>query len=337
MRLVLCLDGTWALPDAVHPTNVVKLARNAVNDYQTQMVYYDQGLGTEGGRVERTLGGTSGLGIKRNIEEAYRFLIDNYRPGAHIYLFGYSRGAYTARSLAGLIDKCGILAPEHRDRVDQVLRYYTDRRSPDTKTMAAFRDRYAVSREVYFIGVFDTVGALGIPAGFVGRRISEWRNEFHDTDLSPLVSHAYHALALDERREAFNPTFWTLPEKASDRLTLEQLWFPGSHADVGGGSEATGLSDTALDWMQGRAVAAGLSLREDLPFPPAPDPLAPVTYADRDWPLPKAERLIDDCAPGCAFHDSVRTRILADATYQPGNLLSGDRRARIESLDFVPT
>ena len=335
MRLVVCLDGTWGRPDDPRPSNVVKLARNLANDYRTQMVYYDSGVGTEGGSVDKILGGATGLGVKRNIAEAYRFLIDNWQAGSTIYLFGYSRGAYTARSLAGLIYKCGLLGREHADHAEQAMRYYTDQRHPDTKAMTAFRERYAVTQEVHFIGVFDTVGALGIPAGFVGRKISEWRNEFHDTKLNPLVSHAYHALALDERRESFEPTFWETSRSARPDLSIEQLWFPGSHADVGGGSDSNGLSDISLAWMQQRAAAAGVTLRRNPPYRPAPDPLAAVNHADRDWPLPLAPREVDVCAPGCAFHDSVRERILADATYQPGNLLRGDRRALLKTLRFV--
>jgi hypothetical protein len=230
-----------------------------------------------------------------------------------------------------------VLAPEYVGRIDQAMRYYSDNRHPDTKAMRGFRERYAVNREVYLIGVWDTVGALGVPAGFVGRRISEWRNEFHDTKLNPLVAHAYHALALDERRESFSPTFWERSSQAPSAQQLEQLWFPGSHADIGGGGEASGLADISLHWMQQRARAAGLGFRRALRFTPSPDPIAPLNYADRGWPMPLAAREIDACAPGCAFHESVLLRIKGDATYQPGNLLRGDRRALLGSLNTVAT
>jgi uncharacterized protein (DUF2235 family) len=331
MNLVVCLDGTWNRPDAEYPTNVVKLARNLVNDFSTQIVYYDTGVGT-GGKVDQIIGGATGLGIKENLEQAYRFLVENYSAGDQIYLFGFSRGSYTARSLGGLIYKCGLLKRECACEIERALGCYLDSRHPDTKNITLFRDKHSATRQVYFIGVWDTVGALGIPAGFIGKKISQWRNEFHDTKINPLVRHAYHAIALDEQREAFEPTLWSQSDKAVASQIVEQVWFPGVHSDVGGGYEDSSLSDLALAWMQDKAEAAGLAFKQEPPYVPRGNPLGRIHDSSRDWPLPTARREVNVTCDGLVFDCSVKERISGDPTYQPGNLLKGDRAALLNAL-----
>jgi uncharacterized protein (DUF2235 family) len=334
MNLVVCLDGTWNRPDAEYPTNVVKLARNLVNDFKSQIVYYDQGVGT-GGKVDQIIGGSTGLGVKENIKQAYRFLVENYQPNSRVFLFGFSRGAYTARSLGGMIYKCGLLRPQHSGEIERAMKYYVDNRHPDTNQMKNFRQKYSATQEVHFIGVWDTVGALGIPAGFVGKKISQWRNEFHDTKINPLVKYAYHAVALDEQREAFEPTLWTQSSSATQVQTLEQVWFPGVHSDVGGGYADSALSDLALDWMQTRAESAGLHFKQQPTYTPNGNPLGKLHDSSRDWPLPTDLRLVEVGTKGLLFDSSIKERICGDPTYQPKNFMRGDLAALLKKLPVI--
>ena len=222
------------------------------------------------------------------MRDCYRFLVERYEPGDELFLFGFSRGAFTARSLAGLIRNAGILRREHAGRVDEAYRLYRargDLAHPSGIESRIFRRWYSHEPDVHFIGVWDTVGALGIP-GMRGR-LAERMWGFHDTQLSSHVSNAFHALAIDERRRPFAPTLWDRPADAPGQ-TLEQVWFAGVHSDVGGGYPNPGLSEIALLWMAGRAAACGLAFdagqftkvatpdeeRRRLAAEVAPDPLA---------------------------------------------------------------
>jgi uncharacterized protein (DUF2235 family) len=211
----------------------------------------------------------------------YRFLAETFGPGDQIYLFGFSRGAYTARSLAGLIRNCGILRRENADRVDEAFALYRDRTSqthPRALASQIFREMYAHDDdEIYFIGVWDTVGALGIPTELPGwewlsERLTGWEEMwgFHDTRLSSHVKFAYHALAIDETREPFKPTMWTQDDAAHGQ-TLEQVWFAGVHTEVGGGSADASLSDIALLWMVEKAKECGLAVKPGYLALGAPD------------------------------------------------------------------
>lgn len=274
--LVVCCDGTWDQPDQARdgvavPTNVAKLALGVeTSDQNTQRMFYEPGVGTP--PDERLLGGVFGYGLSRNVCDGYRWLAQNFSPGDRLFLFGFSRGAYTARSLAGLIRNCGILRPEHVDRVDQAFAFYRDRTSqthPSALASQIFRDMYSQDDdEIYFIGVWDTVGALGIPTrmdlpgwDWVMKHFKESEElwGFHDTQLSSHVKFAYQALAIDELREPFQPTLWT--QGGTGGQTLEQVWFAGGHGDVGGGSQDPSLSDIALLWMLEKARACGLKLK----------------------------------------------------------------------------
>lgn len=275
-RVVVCCDGTWSTPDDVRdgrpaPTNVARLA-DGINcaDDRAQCLFYEPGVGTT--PDEHLLGGAFGVGLSRNIRNAYAWLVQAYEPGDDLFLFGFSRGAYTARSLAGLIRNCGILKPRYADRVDQAFAFYRDassRTHPTSLASHIFRKTYSQpGDDIHFIGVWDTVGALGIPDGVPGlKEISQltplWHRlwGFHDTQLSSHVRFAYHALAIDEQRPPFEPTLWT--GEAVPGQTVEQVWFAGAHTDVGGGSRASGLSDIALMWMVQRACGAGLTLEPD--------------------------------------------------------------------------
>ncbi len=277
-KLVICCDGTWNDPDeerheVVSPTNVAKVALGLAPG-PDQVLHYEAGVGTYGD--DHLLGGAFGLGLTRNVLNAYRFLAENYHEsddgsdGDEIYIFGFSRGAYTARSLAGLIHNCGIL--KDAAFAADAFELYRDRTSStDADELAArlFRREYSYKRDtIRFIGVWDTVGALGIPDNAPGwEELSKvyrgWERlwGFHDTQLGPHVEAAYHAISIDEDREAYRPTLWTsVPDPT--RQTLEQVWFSGVHTEVGGGSASHALSDIALIWLVQKAIGAGLQFRD---------------------------------------------------------------------------
>ena len=268
-RLVVCCDGTWNKPDQLRggsaaPTNVTKVALGVAPKDENgvaQLLHYQRGVGTR--RFERLRGGAFGVGLSRNIQDCYRFLVERYEPGDELYLFGFSRGAFTARSLAGLLRNSGILRAQHVDRIEDAYRLYrsrADHAHPTGIEAEIFRRMYShEDPEVRFVGVWDTVGSLGIPLPIP--HVNE-RWGFHDTALSSRVRFAYHALALDEKRGPFEPTLWEQKADAGDQ-TLEQVWFAGVHSDVGGGYREPELAEIALLWMVERARATGLAFRRE--------------------------------------------------------------------------
>lgn len=269
-RLIVCCDGTWNTADQANagkpcPTNVTKLAvsiRPADSDGVRQRVYYHCGVGTS--RWERLRGGGFGFGLSRNVLDAYHFLIDNYEDGDQLYFFGFSRGAFTARSLAGLVRNCGILRPGNADHLHEAWALYRSRAEhPAGVASTLFRKTYSYEPSIHFMGMWDTVGAYGIPAlgprwlGPVTKRLNRhW--QFHDTNLSTRVDGAFHALAIDEQRAAFEPALWNQQPGATGQ-TLKQVWFTGVHTEVGGGYHDTFLSDIALLWIAERAHEYGLA------------------------------------------------------------------------------
>ena len=271
-RIVICADGTWNTPDqkdegVVSPTNVARLAMCVApfaGDGRRQLLYYDTGVGTRW--YDRIRGGISGVGISRNILQAYRFLMEHYEDGDDIFLFGFSRGAYTVRSLSGLLRNSGLLCTNYLHKLDDAYRLYRRRDKqahPRAIESQLFRRTYSREVRVHCIGVWDTVGALGIPSrnfDIVNKLLNV---EFHDVDLSSRIDNAFQALAIDERRSAFEPCVWRQQDGASCQL-LEQVWFAGVHSNIGGGYRDTGLSDIALTWMMERAGECGLE------FDPAP-------------------------------------------------------------------
>jgi uncharacterized protein (DUF2235 family) len=259
----VCADGTWNTSDQQDdgqpvPTNVVKIQRaiRAVStNGTTQVAYYHPGVGT-GGLLDRVAGGVTGDGLDRNILECYEFLVSNYVPGDELYFFGFSRGAYTVRSLAGLIRNSGILKPVYASMAKEAFSLYRDRdpaKHPNGEAATAFRKAFSYETEILCVGVWDTVGALGIPLG-VFKDFSEQQYSFHDVSLSSHVKNAFHALAIDERRKPFAPTLWTQDKADADGHLnwLEQAWFAGVHSNVGGGYPDSGLSDVAFAWMVAR-------------------------------------------------------------------------------------
>ncbi|CAM3036420.1 DUF2235 domain-containing protein [Pseudomonas plecoglossicida] len=275
-NLVICCDGTWNTPEQLDkgvpaPTNVVRL-HNAVADEDAtgahQEKYYHPGVGTSGKWWDKALGGGTGSGLDDNIKSAYQKLCYSYAPGMDIYLFGFSRGAYTVRSLSGLINSCGLLkiadleAAEVWQRLDRLMKFGYRRKLEDRddwiKLGWKFHNAKGASIPIRFIGVWDTVGALGIPDDMALLNLLDDRNRytFHDTAFHASVQTGRHALAMDERRASFQPTLWTDVPANCD---VQQLWFPGVHCDVGGGYRENGLADGALKWMIDEASRCGLA------------------------------------------------------------------------------
>lgn len=263
-RLVVCCDGTWNKPDSPFVTNVEKIARTVQTDPNLaggtyQLVYYVSGVGAGSYKADKALGGAFGFGLLHNVIASYRFLAQNYEDGDEIFIFGFSRGAYTARSVAGMIGHVGLLTKLSlvEERLTTAVHRYQGKNLDSGaygESVDEFKHDHCHAAKVAFLGVFDTVGALGVP-------VFEKAPQFHDVQLSDGIVRARHALAIDEPRLKFEPTFWTLPDDSTastEDPRVKQVWFEGVHSDVGGGYEQTGLSDTTLLWMAREAHAAGL-------------------------------------------------------------------------------
>jgi uncharacterized protein (DUF2235 family) len=307
-NIAIFCDGTWQSIDQPDPTNVTRLlcavsARREA-DGAAQIVYYDDGVGVGEGVLNglvSVIGGGLGKGLEAKIADAYRFLCLNFQPGDRIFIFGFSRGAYTARSLAGLLRKCWILRREeirHIGRAIDLYRArdigvdapevhafrqahcqhadtYTGQRGADAETTGAMLQGDAANwASVQYVGVWDTVGSLGIPRSFPFAPQVNSKYLFHDLRLSRFVLSARHAVAVDERRSTFEPTLWEniadLNANAEsghlpfDERPYQQSWFPGAHGGVGGGQRDGGLCFDALLWIADGAMRAGLDLEPSL-------------------------------------------------------------------------
>lgn len=319
-RLIVCCDGTWSTQDQKSPTNVVKLHRaitDAGEDGTRQVAAYVQGVGTK--MWQRLAGGAFGWGLSQNVQEGYRFLVDNFEPGDEIFLFGFSRGAYTARSLGGLVRNAGILRAEHGDKVDEAYALYRSRdKHPRGEESTRFREEHSHETRIRCIGVWDTVGSLGIP--ITGVHLLKQVNrpwQFHDTDLSSRVDAGFHAIAIDEQRGPFTPTLWsTQPD--SEGQQVEQVWFSGVHSDVGGGYADDDLSDIALQWMVERARSCGLGVGELRDLDPRVEGRMHDSYKDLYVLTQPAQRRLGEVDPS---HEYAASSALArqdrDPTYAP--------------------
>ncbi len=310
-NIAIFCDGTWQKIGQGNPTNVVKLARAVrlrAEDGQPQLTFYDNGVGVGEGvmnRATRWIGGAFGAGLDHKILEAYLFLTLNYMPGDRIFIFGFSRGAYTARSLGGLLRRVWILRREHADKVEEAVRIYREapgRDAPDAVRDAAaqrqiqFNQAYGHRVDAFteshaydpadpaslnapapqdcawiqYVGVWDTVGSMGVPSKLPFAPDFNKRHRWYDTDLSRFVRSARHAVAIDEERETFAPTLWSNIAGLNDNAQAgalpyearpyQQRWFPGGHGSVGGGDSDEGLANAALLWVAEGAARAGLSL-----------------------------------------------------------------------------
>ncbi len=377
-RLVACFDGTWnTLEDRTNVARFWAAVADAGSNCPDQRKFYDPGVGTE--RGSRLRGGALGWGLDRNILEGFCWLINEYPPavplrppeadgevftaGPDLYILGFSRGAYTARSLAGLMNRCGL---PRRDRLDGpahpdaplVRRAWALYRASlpggrDHPECVAFRRAHAWNVTVKFLGVWDTVGALGVPM-LSNTPLSRLRYGFHDTRLGRIVEHAYHAVAIDEQREDYRPTLWDARHPVGTR-EVEQRWFPGAHANVGGGYEGDRLPAPPLAWMADKALALGLEFTDEfaaalgrarcvaaLPASFAlrgDEHLAPVrdSYAEFLYGLYRLGRrlllrgrywrpMLRD-GVGETIDETAWRRWAADASYRPRNLAEAGRPA----------
>ncbi len=253
-RLIVCCDGTWQSLESDYPTNVVKIAQAIEPEDKNgiaQVVFYDAGIGTEGStaiqrKIDRIAGGGLGKGIDQNIKDGYRFLSLNYSPGDEIYLFGFSRGAYTVRSLAGLMYNSGLVTRPNIRKVPKAYKLYRNDKKPDHPDNIDFRQKYGFTDEKYgthvpitLLACWDTVGSLGIPDIISWINIDDKINNqysFHNSRLSPIIQNALHAVAIDEQRSTFYVTLMEESNKTKEQNMI-QKWFPGDHGSVGGGSE----------------------------------------------------------------------------------------------------
>ena len=336
MNLAVFFDGTWN--DPADKTNVDQL-RNRVmprtQDETVQDATYIRGVGT--GRWNRIRGGVFGMGLGTNVRLGYEWLARHHRSDDdRIYLIGFSRGAFTARSLAGMIAKCGLLPPEAMD-AKAVFERYRRTASPGLREMredgvpaVTAEDRLVAERSrlvrIRCIAVMDTVGSLGIPGG-LGRLLTRRRYEFHDTKLSGFVDVAVHACAVDEHRPNFKPTMWSsvpIPIPGFPQ-TIEQRWFVGCHTDVGGrrlGDQR--LPDLAGEWIAERAAAAGLALR------PPDEPLPADAWAGE--PVDSYKRFLS----GIYQHLPWKRRHLRPVRRTLNETLSPSVVTRHEKLGYAP-
>ncbi|KAI9783689.1 MAG: hypothetical protein M1839_003537 [Geoglossum umbratile] len=303
-KLIICCDGTWQNSDngfekdgifstgkLQTPSNVTRIAR-AIKPYhddpgtgisKNQVVYYQAGVGTSG-VWDKLVGGATGEGLSEHIREAYGFLANNYQEpnddheGDEIFLIGFSRGAFTARSIGGLIGEIGILTKLGMGYFYHIFKDYEKSWDHDWQSdyMKRWPDRpfdhpvnirskneYALKLEqlgltrvkgvrIKAVAVWDTVGSLGIPKVSWLEKVpgfSQANNEysFHDTTLGDIIDNAFHALALDEGRPPFSPAVWERPDNVNTNLI--QVWFPGVHSSIGGGYDDQGIADITLAWM----------------------------------------------------------------------------------------
>lgn len=332
-RLVVCADGTWNVRDQVdestgkrRPTNVTKVARTVraiAPDGTHQVVGYFDGVGT-GGPLDKFTGGAFGDGMCRNVVALYRFLLYNYVPGDELYFFGFSRGAFTVRTLAGFMNYVGLLDKDDDYFVPEVFGLYERRVAPDSpEWQVAFRksDRRACPA-IRYIGVWDTVGSLGAP-GWLGKFVNGRKYAFHDVGLSAPIQNAYHALAIDEHRVPFAPTLWQRPPGWPGEL--EQAWFAGVHSNVGGSYKPDGAANEALHWLVEKAERLGLAFDNAALAHYEPHFRANLNDSMTALYRPMGKLLRDvgkHVAHGEKLHRSVLDRYGADAAFRPKNLES---------------
>lgn len=286
-RLIVCCDGTWNNKEEKKGkalTNVAQIheALAKADGDIVQASCYQEGVGGEkNGIFNMVTGGAIGFGVSRHIRFLYQWLAENYEEGDEIYMFGFSRGAFTVRSLGGmlaygLLNLTGVASADERE--ERVTQFYKKAYRKQDKSghiwkknkWEVFADGGAVAIE--FIGVWDTVGALGIPNDLTILNLLDVKNnwKFHDKKLGDHVKCGRHAKAMDERRASFSVVDWSNADTHND---IEELWFPGVHSNVGGGYDLKGLADIALKWMILEAQKIGLRFDNDKIDKIKPDPL----------------------------------------------------------------
>jgi len=316
-NIVICCDGTCNQFGPIN-TNVVRLFQSVVRSSDRQVAFYDPGVGTfaatffgfhVGTFLGKLLGAAFGYGVKRNMETCYRFLMDHYEDGDCVYIFGFSRGAFTARSLASMLDKCGLLHAGHQNLIPYMSAQYFG--SAGAEEVDAFKRTFCRECKPRFVGVWDTVGSIGWLKAL---------RQFRHNRLSPGVSHACHAVSIDEKRSKFPVSLWD-ENALRPGQQVQQVWFAGVHCDVGGGYADHTLANIPFHWMLDQAMARGLEVREGFAgkWPGDYDGLIHHSRV-RCWRLLPAR--VRTIPPGATIHPSVRERVETDPSYRPPNLAS---------------
>ncbi len=311
-NIVICCDGTGN-EYGKNNTNVVEIYSLTVKS-DKQIGFYDPGVGTGGWEYdEETFTLTAkrdqatGIGLQKNIEDAYRFLMSCYEPNDRIYLFGFSRGAFTVRSLSGMLYKCGLLREDNDNLLDYASKIYNT--EGNQKIASGFKSTFSRSCPVHFIGVWDTVESLALNAG----------KKWHDSRLTPEVKYGYHALAIDERRSDFPPSLWDEKRKGHGQ-TIEQVWFAGVHSDVGGWYDERGLPNIALRWLVDKASACDMQVDEHRAAQHKPNP-HDVQHESYDGFWIFRGKHVRKIPEGAFVHASVEERMRRKHNkYRPENL-----------------
>jgi len=311
-NIVICCDGTGN-EYGTNNTNVVLTYEVSLEDPE-QVCFYDPGVGTGGwaydegtGKLQAIKDQATGSGLVVNIEDAYQLLMRVYEDGDRVYLFGFSRGAFTVRSLAGMLYKCGLLAPHHVNLLPYASKLYNTKKNE--RIAKGFKVTFGRPCPVHFIGVWDTVESLVLNG-------DKWFND----RLNPEVTFGYHAVSIDERRKDFPPALWDLGEVDPSRQTVEQVWFSGVHSDVGGWYDERGLSNTAFQWMLGKAVASGLKVDPKRLAKHKPDPHDEIHESFDGFWLFRGDRR-RKIPKNATVHQSVVDRMSRSANgYDPPNL-----------------
>jgi uncharacterized protein (DUF2235 family) len=328
-KIIICTDGTWNSSHGIGAfaidTNVRKLYCSLA-ETSDQMRYYDSGVGTAGTRIDRILGGVTGQGLFEKVQNGYEFIAYVWDPGDEIYIFGFSRGAYTARSLGGMLAGFGVPCKNFDNMTVQKI--FGAYRQTDQALRAKMKEDLHAEYDlaparVRMIGVWDTVGSLGVP-GILFNMLHKKKYGFLDTQLHPCVQNAYHAVCIDERRLQFTPTLWTNADGSmrSNDHQVQQVWFSGVHCDVGGGYEDCQLSEISLGWMMKKAIECGLVFSDDATAkylkidPKEAQGTAHDQWKFIPWGMPR-HRVIPDNA---VIANSVQMRLEATSGYRPGNL-----------------
>jgi uncharacterized protein (DUF2235 family) len=343
-KIILCADGTWNTPhgpsELPNDTNVRKLYLLLTND-PSQLKYYDSGVGTDGSAFEHFFGGTMGEGLFQKVQDGYGFLSYVWDPGDEIFVFGFSRGAYTARSLAGMVALFGV--PTRNLDNQTVKRIFDAYRLTDHTQRAVAKatlvaDYGLTDVNVRMVGVWDTVGALGIPGHLFGN-FDQAKYGFLSTTLSPCIQNAYHAISIDERRASFLPTLWTAADGSPrpNDTQVQQVWFPGVHCDVGGSYTECQLSNITLRWMIDNAKACGLTFDEKaVANCTGPKPFNPLGQAHDEWKLipwgPPKHRTVPANA---VLSNTVKLRLDGMPEYRPENL-AGQSSDGYQQIIVIP-
>lgn len=324
-RIIYCSDGTW--DDSGKNTNVYKIYK-AMQVEAGQIPFYDDGVGSNGTPIDRLLGGAFGTGLFQKVKDGYSKIAHVYEKGDQIFLFGFSRGAYTARSIAGMIAVCGLPTTNFSDGVvETAFRAYRDK-DDRPKLLAGLNQSCDMfDAQITMVGVWDTVGSLGIPS-IIGA-VDPVLYGFLDTSLHSSVLNAYQALAVDERRSEFPATLWA--SQPAPGQTIEQVWFTGVHCDVGGSypddPDGTALADITLAWMMSKAAPLGVSFSKEVQakygYPVDPKYALDQKHESWNplWTFPKSREVAQDAT----LSSSVSIRCQHDSSYRPGNLAFDDR------------